>query len=164
MLALCRRAAPCLSKAAPPPPPTTVARRHLSNSPYGRTHVWKRRAPVLPNPVVPKFPQRVIRSDGTSFVHWTTSPKSLVRLARDTTNNPLYNPAAASDRAVEEESSTTGRLGRFNRRFEDVGSTFGNEDTKWIEDMAPPVVEVVKKVVEVPVKKVETKGKGKGKK
>ena len=97
--------------------------RQVSSSPYGRTHVWKRRAPVLPNPVVPKFPQTVLRSDGTSFVHWTTSPKSLVRLTRDTTNNPMYNPAAAADRSVEEESGTTGRLGRFSRRFEDLGST-----------------------------------------
>ncbi|TFK17814.1 hypothetical protein FA15DRAFT_301159 [Coprinopsis marcescibilis] len=95
--------------------------RAVSSSPYGRTHVWKRRAPVLPNPVVPKFPQKVIRSDGTSYVQWTTSPKSLARLTRDTTNNPMYNPALASGSSVEEESGTTGRLGRFTRRFEGLG-------------------------------------------
>ncbi|EAU87324.1 hypothetical protein CC1G_02083 [Coprinopsis cinerea okayama7 len=108
-------------------------RRLISNSPYGRAHVWKRRPPVLPNPVVPKFPQQVIRSDGTSFIQWTTSPKSLVRLTRDTTNNPMYNPAAASGRGVEEESGTTGRLGRFNRRYEELGAEIG--------EMATPVEE-----------------------
>lgn len=109
--------------------------RQISNSPYGRTHVWKRRAPVLPKPLVPKFPQRVVRSDGTSFTQWTTSPKSLVRLTRDTTNNPMYNFAAASDRSVEEESGTTGRLGRFNRRFEELGSNLSDMD--WMEDSTP---------------------------
>ena len=116
---------------------TQCQRRQISNSPYGRTHVWKRRAPVLPNPVVPKFPQRVIRSDGTSFTQWTTSPKSLVRLTRDTTNNPMYNFALASDRSVEEESGTTGRLGRFNRRFEELGAGF--EDAQWLEGAVPAV-------------------------
>ncbi|RDB23902.1 hypothetical protein Hypma_009260 [Hypsizygus marmoreus] len=96
--------------------------RAVSTSPYGRTHVWKRRPPVLPNPIVPKFPQRVIRSDGTSFTHWTTSPKSIMRLTRDTTNNPVWNTGQWSDdRGVEEEGALTGRLGRFNRRFEELG-------------------------------------------
>ncbi|KAG6836914.1 hypothetical protein H0H93_001280 [Arthromyces matolae] len=99
-----------------------VQTRFKSTSPYGRTHVWKRRPRVLPNPVVPKFPQLVIRSDGTSFTHWTTSPRSTIRLTRDTTNNPVWNTGAWSDaRGVEEESSMTGRLGRFNRKFEEIG-------------------------------------------
>ncbi|KAJ2936464.1 hypothetical protein H1R20_g624, partial [Candolleomyces eurysporus] len=127
--------------------------RHVSNSPYGRTHVWKRRAPVLPNPVVPKFPQRVIRSDGTSFTHWTTSPKSLIRLTRDTTNNPMYNPAAAADRSVEEESGTTGRLGRFSRRFEELGSNF--DDVQWMEDAAAASAPPPKK--EKPTKQQKSK-------
>ena len=62
--------------------------RSVSSSPYGRTHVWKRRPNKLPNPVVPQFPQRVIRSDGSTFTHWTTSPRSVIRLTRDVTNNP----------------------------------------------------------------------------
>src|ERR1700761_1115766 len=45
--------------------------RFVSSSPYGRTHVWKHRQRKLPNPVVPQFPQIVIRSDGSSFVHHT---------------------------------------------------------------------------------------------
>lgn len=116
--------------------------RAVSNSPYGRTHVWKRRPPVLPNPMVPKFPQKVIRSDGTSFTHWTTSPRSLVRLTRDTTNNPIYNTGRDGDRSVEEETGSTGRLGRFNRKFEEFGADL--EDTTWMDDLkldsmqAPP--------------------------
>jgi hypothetical protein len=133
---------------------TLQQQRFVSSSPYGRTHVWKRRAPVLPNPVVPKYPQTVLRSDGTSFVHWTTSPKSLVRLTRDTTNNPMYNPAAAADRSVEEESGTTGRLGRFSRRFEDLGSTVEELYTSGeMVAKAPPPKKEVKKEAAAPAKK-----------
>ncbi|KAK7455266.1 hypothetical protein VKT23_011138 [Stygiomarasmius scandens] len=109
--------------------------RSVSNSPYGRTHVWKRRAPVLPNPVVPKFPQRVIRADGSSFTHWTTSPRSIIRLTRDTTNNPAWNTYMwADDQAVEDEANTTGRVGRFNRRFEGIGG-HGEEQMDWAESV-----------------------------
>lgn len=108
--------------------------RSISNSPYGRTHVWKRRPPPLPNPVVPKYPQKVIRSDGTSFTHWITSPKSLVRLTRDTTNNPHWNTGNPGDRLLEEESGSAGRMGRFSRKFEDLGSELDN--TQWMEEMS----------------------------
>ncbi|TFK59644.1 hypothetical protein BDN72DRAFT_822103 [Pluteus cervinus] len=111
--------------------------RNVSRSPYGRTHVWKRRAPPLPNPVVPKFPQRVIRSDGTSFIHWTTSPKSIIRLTRDTTSNPLWNTGVwTGDRSVEEEGAVTGRLGRFKRKFEELGGTGGGgAAATWLDDI-----------------------------
>ncbi|TFK50624.1 hypothetical protein OE88DRAFT_1631460 [Heliocybe sulcata] len=91
--------------------------RCISSSPYGRTHVWKHRPNKLPNPVVPHFPQKVTRSDGSTFVHWTTSPRSATRLTRDVSNNPLWNTAMMRAEGAEEESETTGRLGRFNRRF-----------------------------------------------
>ncbi|KAG6841337.1 hypothetical protein C0991_012162 [Blastosporella zonata] len=112
----------------------TVQARLKSTSPYGRTHVWKRRPAELPNPIVPKFPQLVIRSDGSSFTHWTTSPKSMIRLTRDTTNNPVWNTGTWSDaRGVEEESSMTGRLGRFNRKFDDLGKDESSGD--WMDQL-----------------------------
>jgi len=113
---------PLCRRLVPSPQVPLIFQRGVSSSPYGRAHVWKRRPPVLPNPIVPKYPQRVIRADGSSFTHWTTSPRSMIRLTRDTTNNPLWNTGTwASGRGFEEESATTGRLGRFNRRFEGVG-------------------------------------------
>jgi len=111
-----------------------LSSRFLSNSPYGRTHVWKRRPPSLPNPVVPKYPQKVVRSDGTSFTHWITSPKSLVRLTRDTTNNPHWNTGNPGDRLLEEESGSAGRMARFSRKFEELGSEL--DDSQWMEDMS----------------------------
>jgi len=95
--------------------------RAVSSSPYGRTHVWKRRPKKLPNPIVPQFPQRVIRADGSSFTHWTTSPRPLIRLTRDVTNHPMWNVSALTGEGAAEESEVTGRLGRFNRKFvEDI--------------------------------------------
>ncbi|KAM6498642.1 hypothetical protein JOM56_006590 [Amanita muscaria] len=109
--------------------------RSVSSSPYGRTHVWRRRAPALPNPVVPKFPQLVIRSDGTSFTQWTTSPRSKIRLTRDTTNNPVWNTRLwLSEQGFDEEAAATGRLGRFNRKFEGLGSAASN--VEWSPELA----------------------------
>ncbi|EIM84621.1 uncharacterized protein STEHIDRAFT_23193, partial [Stereum hirsutum FP-91666 SS1] len=100
---------------------TLTQTRSWSSSPYGRTHVWRRRQTPLPNPIVPQFPQRVIRSDGSSFTHWTTSPRSLLRLTRDLTNNPFWNVSLMTKEGAEEESAVTGRLGRFQRRFGEGG-------------------------------------------
>jgi len=108
-----------------------IQTRAVSSSPYGRTHVWKRRTNKLPNPMVPQFPQKVIRSDGSTFIHWTTSPRSVIRLTRDVTNNPLWNTAMMRAEGAEEESETTGRLGRFNRRF---GSGSGQDGAMDWED------------------------------
>ncbi|KAG8897201.1 hypothetical protein FRB99_008376 [Tulasnella sp. 403] len=92
--------------------------RLKSTSPYGRSHL--RRTPTLPNPVVPLFKQRVILSDGSTFTHFTTSPRSVIRLTRDLTNNPFWSPAVDPTGGTEEES---GRMGRFNKRFgQDEGS------------------------------------------
>ena len=103
--------------------------RFVSDSPYGRTHVWKHRQRVLPTPFVPQFPQLVVRADGSTYTHITTSPRSTIRLSRDTTNNPLWN-ALTLPPASKEEGQLTGRMGRFNRRFEGLGGH--GEDIDWM--------------------------------
>ena len=119
-----------LALSALPAHPTFAAQtqtRSVSSSPYGRTHVWKRRARRLPNPVVPVFPQVLVRVDGSTVVHRTTSPRSAIRLTRDTTNNPVWN-AARFVGMDEEEDEVTGRLGRFSRRFGDFGGQKADMD------------------------------------
>ena len=108
--------------------------RGVSSSPYGRTHVWRRRLPKLPNPVVPQFPQKVTLADGSTFIHWTTSPRSSIRLTRDNTNNPIWNPWLEAGNAEDLEGAVTGRMGRFRRRFEDLGGVEMQND--WIESEA----------------------------
>lgn len=94
--------------------------RFVSSSPYGRTHVWKHRPKKLPNPTVPQFPQMVVRADGSTFTHYTTSPRYVMRLTRDTTNHPMWQPFVGNkeDAAAEQ---LAGRLGRFNKRFDGLG-------------------------------------------
>ncbi|KAF8577381.1 hypothetical protein K439DRAFT_1364799 [Ramaria rubella] len=103
--------------------------RCVSSSPYGRTHVWKHRHPELPNPIVPIFPQRVLLSDGSTFTHYITSPRSIIRLTRDLTNNPLWNYGMSKGGMFEDEEGSSGRMGRFRRKFEEFS---GNLD--WVVD------------------------------
>lgn len=86
------------------------------------------RAAPLPRPVA-QFPQRVILADGSSIQLTTTSPRHLVRLTRDITNNPLWNPTMG--RAAQSDTEDdTGRLGRFRRRFaEDAAAAVQVEQT-----------------------------------
>ncbi|CAG8656210.1 17358_t:CDS:2, partial [Acaulospora colombiana] len=78
-----------------------------------------RKARRLPPPVVPMYPQKVVLSDGSSFTHWTTSPKSSIRLTRDISNSPLWTLSAASG---GEEDDTSGRLSKFRLRFDQSGA------------------------------------------
>ncbi|QRW07771.1 hypothetical protein RhiLY_06770 [Ceratobasidium sp. AG-Ba] len=97
------------------------AKHSASGSPFGRSHLVSK-TPRLPNPVVPSYPQTVYLSDGSSFTHRTTAPRSVVRLTRDIANNPVWQPGQEARTGEEEDLS--GRLGRFKRRFEDE-SSFG---------------------------------------
>lgn len=93
---------------------------------------------------------KVIRADGSAYTHWTTSPRSLARLTRDTTNSPAWNTGNPRAAAFEEEG-TAGRVGRFARKFEELGSEL--DDTKWMEEMAGGVkAEVVYKPKPKPFK------------
>lgn len=71
----------------------------------------------MPKPFVPHFPQRVVLSDGSSFLHYTTSPRGLFKMTRDTKNHSLWN-AFVTTEGEELEGKTTGRMGRFSKKFE----------------------------------------------
>ena len=105
---------------------TPLLIRTHSTSPYGQSHLRKKHPRSLPAPVVPHFPQHVTRADGSTFIHWTTSPRSRIVLTRDTTNHPLWNATErvcgrSAELMQDEEEEGTGRIGRWKRRFgEDV--------------------------------------------
>ncbi|EIW75045.1 hypothetical protein CONPUDRAFT_169897 [Coniophora puteana RWD-64-598 SS2] len=131
-----------ISKALSTPIYTSV--RTKTTTPYGRSHIRAMRSRKLPNPVVPHFPQLVYRSDGSSFTHWTTSPRSVITLTRDTSNNPLWSATArmmgGRTGVEEEEEAGTGRMGRFKRRFGkelDVDSWSDIHEEAKAEDDAP---------------------------
>ncbi|EMD32685.1 hypothetical protein CERSUDRAFT_126513 [Gelatoporia subvermispora B] len=93
---------------------------------------------------------RIVRSDGATIIHYGTSPRSSLRLTRDTSSNPLWNVGGQAGSA-EEEDAVTGRLGRFRRRFEGLGEGDGID---WTSEAAGESMENVQQMVE---------GKGKGK-
>jgi hypothetical protein len=64
----------------------------------------------------------------------------MIKLTRDMTNNPMWNPGLWKSDGAEEEGEVTGRLGRFNRRFEGLGGI--GEGVDW---MGGPEVEQNKK-------------------
>lgn len=102
----------------------------------------------FPRPV-PHFPQTTILADGSSITLTTTSPRSSLRLTRDPTNHPLWNPGTERRGAGGEEEDESGRLGRFRRRFggameaeesadgssskmAEKSNTFGEKDFDWM--------------------------------
>lgn len=77
-----------------------------------------RPAPPLPHPA-PHFPSTTLLADGSSIFLVTTSPRSVTRLTRDSTNHPLWNPALlekgkGADGFGEDDAR---RVERFRRRF-----------------------------------------------
>ncbi|WFC96391.1 hypothetical protein MBRA1_003048 [Malassezia brasiliensis] len=125
--------------------PCSSAHLHTVSQPavQARTYATRAgpdaRAAPLPRPVA-QFPQRVILADGSSIQLTTTSPRHLVRLTRDITNNPLWNPTMG--RATQNDTEDdTGRLGRFRRRFAEDASaaeqaeqtvSFDESDLDWM--------------------------------
>ncbi|CAG8514048.1 hypothetical protein C2G38_2111572 [Gigaspora rosea] len=63
------------------------------------------------------FTQRIILSNGATYTIRTTSPKSLIKLIKDTRNHPLWNPTTQYD-SLDDES---GQLSKFTKKF-------GNEE------------------------------------
>ncbi|KAI9670226.1 MAG: hypothetical protein M1831_006440 [Alyxoria varia] len=110
-----------------PPPTRPPSLRPLTSPPSSTTHPLTPRTPTLqhtqtrhatfiPRPHRPyTFTQLLTLSDGSTFLHRTTSPTSVYRSARDTRNTPLWNPSNEGLANVEEDEA--GRLRAFRRRF-----------------------------------------------
>ena len=75
-----------------------------------------RHASLLRRPKRPyTFTQLITLSDGSTFLHRTTSPQPIYRTVKDTKNSALWNPSSQKLLNVEEDEA--GRLRRFRRRF-----------------------------------------------
>jgi len=75
-----------------------------------------RHASLLRRPKRPyTFTQLITLSDGSTFLHRTTSPQPIYRSTKDTKNSPLWNPSSQKLMNIEEDEA--GRLRRFRRRF-----------------------------------------------
>lgn len=75
-----------------------------------------RHATLIRRPKRPyTFTQLITLSDGSTFLHRTTSPQSVYQTTKDTKNHILWNPSSQKLLGVEEDEA--GRLRRFRERF-----------------------------------------------
>lgn len=75
-----------------------------------------RHATLIRRPKRPyTFTQLITLSDGSTFLHRTTSPQPIYRSTKDTRNAVLWNPSSQNLLNVEEDEA--GRLKRFRKRF-----------------------------------------------
>ncbi|KAL1958205.1 hypothetical protein VTO42DRAFT_5061 [Malbranchea cinnamomea] len=96
----------------------TSVRRAGTKLPSSTTFICSqcRHATLLRRPKRPyTFTQLVMLSDGSTFLHRTTSPQSVYRSTRDTRNAPMWNPSSHRLRNAEEDEA--GRLAAFRNRF-----------------------------------------------
>ena len=92
--------------------PTTIS----SPSALRLTHPPRRHATLIRRPKRPyTFTQLVILSDGSTYLHRTTSPSPVYRSTKDTRNAPLWNPS--SQKLLNVEADEAGRLRAFRAKF-----------------------------------------------
>ncbi|KAL1922492.1 mitochondrial 54S ribosomal protein bL31m [Calcarisporiella thermophila] len=89
-----------------------ITRHILKKSRQLRTYATKHGA----NPLPEMFDQRIVLSNGATYVIRSTSPRQQVVLSKDTRNHPLWNPDTSSE-SLQDES---GQLARFAKRFGDM--------------------------------------------
>ncbi|OQO01671.1 hypothetical protein B0A48_12708 [Cryoendolithus antarcticus] len=88
----------------------------LSSAATSPLHSQSRHASLIRRPKRPyTFTQMITLSDGSTFLHRTTSPQPIYRSTKDTKNSPLWNPSSQKLASVEEDEA--GRLKRFRGRF-----------------------------------------------
>ncbi|KAF2704255.1 hypothetical protein K504DRAFT_161478 [Pleomassaria siparia CBS 279.74] len=101
------------------PIPSSGALRLLraAISPQVSRHTHQvRHATLLRRPKRPyTFTQLVTLSDGSSFLHRTTSPSPVYKSTKDQRNTPLWNPSSQKLLNVEEDEA--GKLAAFRAKF-----------------------------------------------
>ena len=126
------------------PPTTTTMSSLLTTSlrpscPSCRLTTQIRHASLLRRPKRPyTFTQMITLSDGSTYLHRTTSPAPIYRSTKDTKNNPLWNPSSQKLKNVEEDEA--GRLKRFRGRF---GRGWDAEVVTEVEEVSSSCVELL---------------------
>lgn len=96
--------------------PALTAHRLGSNSSALLPKTQCRHATLLRRPKRPyTFTQLIALSDGSTYMHRTTSPAPVYRSTKDIRNHPLWNPSSQKLLNVEEDEA--GRLRAFRAKF-----------------------------------------------
>ncbi|KAF2870931.1 hypothetical protein BDV95DRAFT_495273 [Massariosphaeria phaeospora] len=102
--------------ASPIPSPGALRLLRQVIQPQLRPTTQVRHATLLRRPKRPyTFTQLITLSDGSSFVHRTTSPIPIYKSTKDTKNTPLWNPSSQKLLNVEEDEA--GKLAAFRAKF-----------------------------------------------
>lgn len=97
-------------------PMLSCLRRPISHPRAVVSKTQTRNASLLRRPKRPyTFTQLITLSDGSTFVHRTTSPLPIYRSTKDARNAPLWNPSSQKLLNVEEDEA--GRLRAFRAKF-----------------------------------------------
>lgn len=94
------------------------ALRRSISSPTAHTHGAGqiRHATLLRRPKRPyTFTQLITLSDGSTFLHRTTSPVPVYKSTKDVRNTPLWNPSSQKLLNIEEDEA--GKLAAFRAKF-----------------------------------------------
>ncbi|KAF2266227.1 hypothetical protein CC78DRAFT_531868 [Lojkania enalia] len=113
--------------------------RHALHPHRTPTNHQVRRATLLRRPKRPyTFTQLVTLSDGSTFLHRTTSPAPVYKSTKDQRNTPLWNPSSQKLLNVEEDEA--GRLRSFREKF---GRGWDAESTGKDEDPADHLLDLI---------------------
>ncbi|RAO65874.1 uncharacterized protein BHQ10_001886 [Talaromyces amestolkiae] len=97
-------------------PSKTLLKSTSTTSPSTYICTQCRHASLLRRPKRPyTFTQLIALSDGSTFLHRTTSPTPVYRSTRDTRNSLLWNPTSKKLLTVEDDEA--GRLAAFRAKF-----------------------------------------------
>ncbi|KAF2084523.1 hypothetical protein K490DRAFT_5593, partial [Saccharata proteae CBS 121410] len=99
-----------------------------------------RHATIIRRPKRPyTFTQLVTLSDGSTFLHRTTSPQPVLKSTKDMRNSPLWNPSSQKLLNVEEDEA--GKLKGFRKKFGrgwDAETLEGQEEARVGEEGLKP--------------------------
>jgi hypothetical protein len=94
----------------------TLCSRRISVQTVHLPKTQTRNATLIRRPKRPyTFTQLVTLTDGSTFLHRTTSPLPVYKATKDTRNSPLWNPSSEKLANVEEDEA--GKLRAFRERF-----------------------------------------------
>ncbi|KAF2237396.1 hypothetical protein EV356DRAFT_574184 [Viridothelium virens] len=127
-------------------------------------HTQVRHATLLKRPKRPyTFTQLVTLSDGSTFIHRTTSPISVCKSAKDIRNSALWHPSSQKLLNVEEDEA--GRLRAFRERFGrgwDAEAVAENEDVREGEEKVADRDESLLDLISGFGQEAEAQGQAKG--
>ncbi|KAF9113138.1 hypothetical protein BGX27_002131 [Mortierella sp. AM989] len=117
-MSLITRSLAPLSRATCPALTTSLRFKSSTTSNNGTTTTSDSTRPRFPE----LFDQTVVLSNGATFTLRTPSPRSQIRLTRDTRNHPLWNPEMRGNTSGDD----SGQLSRFAKKFGDLEG-FGDD-------------------------------------